>query len=453
MATFTGRKQELDNLHSRIQRNTETITVISQMTSISGLGGIGKTELARQYILDRGNENYDNNVIWINAGSEVSLIESFYRLATEKLKIRMKDINGKEKQIETIVKEVYEYFYKKKCLFVFDNAEKSEYFKKFLPIRCLTLDTGKPYILITSRDREWENGIEVMDLSNLDFKDAITLVKKGLGIPEDETSQDEEIQNLIEKMQMFPLAIQQAIAYIADQRVTENFSINDYLQEYEEKTKDLLDSELFRGIDNEYEKTTFTTWQITVDKISNKQYGQLALKIFNTMALLAPNNIPREMFLPLVKEDKTLKSAVRLLARYSMINGERQQSSLNVHSLVQEVTNIHLENQNLMEQTVHEALTLIPEFPPYPMNEGSSLRQQSLLPHLESLLSHIDKWVAKHPLKEKQTDQDILPLLETMSDGYMDLSVYRRVKQLLQRALSIAEKRFMVETMFALLIQ
>ena len=146
---------------------------------------------------------------------------------------------------------------------------------------------------------------------------------KCLRIPKEDTSQDQEIQKLVETLQMFPLAIQQAVAYIADQRVTGDFGINNYLQEYEEKTKESLDSELFRGIDNEYEKTTFMTSQVTVDKIKiNGQCGQLALKIFYIMALLAPDNIERKILLPLAEGDEgKLKSSVRMLVRYSIVNG------------------------------------------------------------------------------------------------------------------------------------
>ena len=48
--TFTGRNKELHSVHSKLQRSTETTTVVSQMASISGLGGIGKTELALSLI-------------------------------------------------------------------------------------------------------------------------------------------------------------------------------------------------------------------------------------------------------------------------------------------------------------------------------------------------------------------------------------------------------------------
>lgn len=93
----------------------------------------------------------------------------------------------------------------------------------------------KSYVLITSRDREWKREIDVLDLSVLTLEDAMALVRKGLGIPEEDTSQNEEIQKLVEKFQMFPLGIKQAIAYIVDQ--SGHCSVNNYLQQYEEKTK------------------------------------------------------------------------------------------------------------------------------------------------------------------------------------------------------------------------
>ena len=101
-------------------------------------------------------------------------------------------------------------------------------------------------------------------------------------------------------------------------------------------------------------KTTFKTWLITDDKIkSDKQYGLLASRIFDVIALLAPDKIERELLLPLAEGDeKKLKSAVRLLVKYSMVNGEDKQNLLNVHRLVQQVTRLNLEKQNMVEKTL-----------------------------------------------------------------------------------------------------
>ncbi|KAG8236294.1 hypothetical protein J437_LFUL016074 [Ladona fulva] len=355
---FTGRKQELSDLHRKIQRSSGKQTVISQMTSISGLGGIGKTELSRQYIHEHS-KSYDDNVIWINGENEGTLIESFHRLAKDELGIRTKDANGKEKDIKSIVGDVYKYFSKKKSLFVFDNAEKNGYFSKFLPVCCLTPDANKPNVLITSRYREWELGIQVVELNELTLEDAVELVKKGLKIKDE--SEDPEIKKLVKKLQCFPLAIQQAIAYIKHQGVMEEFGISDYLEEYEKRTEILLNSEIFQGIDNDYAKTTLTTWKITLDKIaSDRDYGLLALKILDFIAYFAPEKINRKRFLKVADDNEEhLRSAIRLLINYSIVNGEKKFSVLSIHRLVQEVVRLELKGQGREEKNLKEVLRLI----------------------------------------------------------------------------------------------
>ena len=443
VSLFTGREEELIDLHSKIQRSPKKVTVISQITSISGLGGIGKTELARQYIQEYSKDHY-NNVIWVNAESEVTLIESFTRLAKDKLKIGTKDESGKEKNIKSIVEEVYKFFSNSKSLFIFDNVEKNNNLNEFLPLRDLLPGGNGPYVLITSCNREWEKGIEVINLNELKSEEAIEFVKKGLGI-EDE-SQNKEIKALVEKLQHFPLAIQQAIAYIEDQRVTGEFDIDDYLEEYEKKTKDLLDYQAFKGIDNDYAKTTFTTWKITTDKIaSDKEYGKLALRILNIISYLAPDKISREVFLGLTgSSEEELRSAVRLLIKYSMVNGEQKQNVLSTHKLVQEVTRIVLEEQGKSGEVMKETFKLLRASFPYGGNRLENyLKKRQLLPHLEAFLSHIDNWLKKNPKDKEKIEESYLEnLLIWMSDGYFSLGHPKREKELLERALPILKKHY-----------
>ncbi|XP_058834904.1 uncharacterized protein LOC131692068 [Topomyia yanbarensis] len=359
---FTGRKEELLELHKRLTENAanDRVTVITQMTSISGLGGIGKTELARKYI-HRYSNYYDGNIVWINAENEASLIDSFRRLAQDKLEISLKNVDKEDRNIAVIVDMVYLRFASGKSLFIFDNAEKNDYFIRFLPRRARCPQDKMPYILVTSRIREWERGIEVLELSDLKIKDAIDFVKKGLRIPAHDESQDEEIQKLVETLQLFPLAIQQAIAYIEDQRVMEEeFSIGNYLEKYRQKQMDLLNCDLFVGIDNDYAKTTATTWNITIDTICDKQYGKLAIKILDIIAYLSPENIGRDMFLSLADGDgDILKSSVRLLVKYSMINGQKKQTLLSIHRLVQDVIRLKLKSLEKEEETLRAAMNLL----------------------------------------------------------------------------------------------
>ncbi|MDM8334925.1 hypothetical protein [Wolbachia pipientis] len=50
---------------------------------ISGLGGIGKSELARKYAYKYGKDYY-GNVIWINAKNFEYITNSFFGLAKDK---------------------------------------------------------------------------------------------------------------------------------------------------------------------------------------------------------------------------------------------------------------------------------------------------------------------------------------------------------------------------------
>ncbi|WP_065106796.1 MULTISPECIES: ankyrin repeat domain-containing protein [unclassified Wolbachia] len=357
---FTGRDEELGMLHDSLQRNPKG-AVISYITSISGPGGMGKSQLARKYAC-KYRRYYDGNVIWIDAENFETMKDSFLRLARDnRLGISPKDKYRNDKTIETIVREVFAFFARRRSLFIFDNVQEYKKISKFLPFS-LSPDLNKPHILITSHDQELEKGIDVIKLGELEQRDAIEFVKKGFNILKKDKSQDREIENLVRRLQCFPLAIQQAISYIEDQRIIEKFKISDYLKEYEKKAKKLLKSKIFQGIDNNYTKTTFTAWEVTMDKVrSDEQYGPLASEILDILAYFAPDKIAREIFLNSVSDykKKQLKLAIRLLVRYSMVGGEQNQSVLNVHRLVQKVTELKLQEKGREEEVLRKVLELV----------------------------------------------------------------------------------------------
>ena len=369
--SFTGRKRELEILHKEVQHikreNKHNVTVISQMTSISGLGGIGKSEVARMYARKHCHD-YDGNVIWLNAETNGMLKDSFHRLAKDHLNISTKSIDGQEKDISSIVQEVYKYFSKRKSLFIFDNAEKLRTDKKqdkgidkFLP-NFQTIDDNEPYIIITSRNKNWGKMIKVITLDVLTEEEAVEFIKKELEVSDE--SQEKEIRQLAKTLQYFPLALQQAVAYIkhTDEKlknvVKDKFKIIDYLKRYEQNARKLLNFNFPENSNNCYIKTTLITWEVTLEKMKQKEHGRQALEVLETIAYFAPDNIPTKIFLEIAKWDiEEMGSIVELAAQYSMINLE--QGVINIHRLVQQVIRLMLREQQREKDTLKRAIKLL----------------------------------------------------------------------------------------------
>ncbi|TVS94395.1 tetratricopeptide repeat protein, partial [Wolbachia pipientis] len=298
--------------------------------------------------------------------------------------------------------------------------------------------------MITSRNQKWGD-IEVLTLDI--FKESIDFIRKALDIKDG--SQENEIKNLAETLQHFPLALQQAVAYIKERdialkNVGLRFEISDYLKRYKEEAKKLLDFKFPEDSNDSYTETTFITWRITINKIKdNAEYGQQAKEILDIIAYIASDNIPVEMFLGLERNREKLGDAIQLLKQYSMINSGEEQNLVNIHRLVQQVIRIELEKQG-KNKVVKKTFELLKESFPDDSNKLEDyLKKRELLPHLEAFLSHIDNWLKKNPEDKQKMEKGCLEsLLIWMSDGYHDLGNPRRQKELLEQALSIFKKYY-----------
>lgn len=116
--SFTGRVQELEMIREKLNETHDL--VISQSLSISGLGGIGKTEIAKQFVKQFGETDFYGRVVWIESETDES-IKKCFELFAQKLDIQ----NSTNKSTITLIDETFRYFEGLKVLFVFDNFDKS----------------------------------------------------------------------------------------------------------------------------------------------------------------------------------------------------------------------------------------------------------------------------------------------------------------------------------------
>ncbi|WP_264705704.1 tetratricopeptide repeat protein [Wolbachia endosymbiont (group A) of Ancistrocerus nigricornis] len=444
---FTGRERELEDLHSKMQSSSKRLSLVSRMLCLVGLGGIGKTQLARKYIKKYA-KDYNENVIWINSVSKAKIVESFLELDRDHgLNFSTPATGEKVQPIEIIVKKVFSFFATNKSLFIFDNLDKIEDISCFLPLNIQYSGNSWPHILITSRNRDWAGEMERLELGLMSYQDAVIFVKNGLDI-EDESQ--EKIGILLEKLQYFPLAIQQAISYIRDRRLVDKFGIDDYLNLYVIDKKKLLSYTLLSDINNEYFHTTLVTWKITVDKIKgNQEYGRLALDILHVISYLGSDDIPVELFLSLVEKDNSeLKFSIRMLVASSIVDITKEKSSVSVHRLVQETTRLILEELGKSKEVMKKTFGLLMDFLFDSTGIGEVYgREKQFLKHSEELFFHMGDWLVKESGDKKTLREDYLSLLKLIPNSHPDCCSFARQKQLYEKALPILTQLYGPESL------
>lgn len=139
--TFTGRQHELDAIHEHFTPK-ETTSAVPYV--ITGLGGMGKTQLAVQYA-HRHRHEYD--LVWWFRSEDSTLLGDDLRDLSLRLNLDIKTVA--EQQI--YINFVRGWFQKTdiKWLLIFDNAENPDELEPILP----SGQTG--HILITSRTPHW----------------------------------------------------------------------------------------------------------------------------------------------------------------------------------------------------------------------------------------------------------------------------------------------------------
>ncbi|XP_037042106.1 uncharacterized protein LOC119078615 [Bradysia coprophila] len=351
---FVGRSSELRRLEDALGITPNSSSTPSHIIAVSGLGGIGKTQLVRKFI--KKNRLSYRNVIWINSERNELIIESLKTLARDELNIPLTHEDGREKDFNSVVGQLLNRLSQTKTLFVNDNVDEIESIK-FL----LTTETSgeKPHFIITSRIREWGDGIDVIHLDAWNVSDAIEYVATVLNHPIDS---DNDKLLLVDRLEAFPLALRQATAYIKYQRKEEPvYRIVDYVEKYQ--TQEMLDCKLFqKDALNIYEKTTFTTWRVTIDAIEqDAKYGRLAARILHVIAFFDPDNIQRSVFFVhfTLGNEEHVRAAINLLVNYSMVDCQESKSVLNVHRLVQQVIKLKLQSTHQESLILEDGLMLM----------------------------------------------------------------------------------------------
>ncbi|QYT04784.1 hypothetical protein H0G86_011686 [Trichoderma simmonsii] len=347
---FVGRESILDQLLDMISPNEDEDDC--QRTVISGLGGVGKTQIALEAAFRVRNRYRDCHVFWVPA-INITTFENAYREIGRELKIQT--IENDKTNIKLLVKAALSQS-SDNWLLIIDNADDATLFGKTSEVTSLSdyLPFNlKGSILFTTRNVEVsqkldvrkENVVHLMEMSQAE---ATNMLQKGLN--PHQMSDTQSLESLLEFLTNLPLAIKQASAYM----IKTGMAISQYL-EYCRSSDEHLIKLLSKNFDDRarYETTQnpiTTTWMISFRAISRD--NPPAASYLRFMAFLAEKDIPKRL-LPPASDELDAYEAIGTLKAYGFISERERGDSYDIHRLVRLVM------QNWMAQDEKELQTYI----------------------------------------------------------------------------------------------
>jgi tetratricopeptide (TPR) repeat protein len=371
---FTGRDESLKNLDISIRSQKKCVDKgVSKMTTICGLGGIGKTEIARMYAYSHFR---DGNVVWINSETYFTMLDSFKRLALISLNLKIITVSNNEHEYsKEVLDKVYTYFSGKKTLFIFDNAENSseewnDGITRFLPKQ--RPGVKSPFVLVTSRNTRWSSATIEWDLIHVEAftpKESIEYITSQLANKDEGSA---SITRLSNKLKGLPLALQQAVGYINEKRISsdllgETFGVADYTKVFCSKFEELMNFNPFGNAAKDPSvSVTYVTWRISVNRIvEDDHFGFTALRLLYVSAYFNSENIDTLLFKSLsgFERQSQLVGSIKLLRKYalvSVISGK-----MRIHGLVQTVTRAAISTTSgLQEAALADGIRILAEHMP-----------------------------------------------------------------------------------------
>lgn len=330
---FVGREQELEDLSTRLHQPASTTT--GQIQCISGLGGVGKTQLAIEYAYQHRHE-YDY-ILWTRARSIETLNASYTECATL---FKLPECDAQEQEI--MVKAVKTWFQThQKWLLILDSADEPNVFVPFLP------PTSNGYILLTTRASNLtELGMGIahsLEVTPFTDEQSVRFLLQRANLPgphtpfEKASLQEREVAlQIAHELGNLPLALNQAGAYLAATRT----SLTGYFSLYKRYRSDLLKEQR----DGNYSASVATTWNLSFDEVEKR--NPAAAELLRACAMMAFDVIPEEILTTgarflgselsaMATNAYRLGQAIEVLHSYSLVRRNSREKTLTIHRLVQ----------------------------------------------------------------------------------------------------------------------
>jgi len=424
---FTGREDVLDLLHDRLIATKSTALI--QPQAISGLGGIGKTQIVLEYAYTY-REKY-HVVLWMRANTYETLTLDYVNTAN-KLHLPLQDEQDQNLIIEAVKEWLATHTH---WLLVIDNANDLTSVSRFLPTHYIG------HILLTTRNHSTGKIAQGIEVETMNQEEATLLLLRCSKVlePEEPLTQatDEkrqEAEALVKELGSLPLALDQAGAYIEETDST----LSEYRTLYQTHRKVLLSERGERTEDDHPEPVTIT-WSLSFIQI--ERTNSIAADALRLCAFLDADAIPEDLFtqnissMPstlsvLVGNTYLLKKIMKDLLRFSLIRHNTETKQISIHRLVQAVIKDEMSIQNYRLWAERTIRIIYEAFPSVDVSTWEKCRKY--LPHAQACLLLMEQ--------ENYTFPEAIVLLVDVARYNYDHALYSEAEPLYKRALAICEQ-------------
>ena len=364
---FTGREELLRRLSAQLDSSTPTAVLPE---ALHGMGGVGKTLIAVEYVY-RHLADYD--LVWWIPSEDPALIQSSFVELADRMGLSTSDPSP-QVAVPAVLEELRHPSRDSRWLVVFDNADRPEDLRQFLP-------QGPGHVIVTSRNPRWSSVARALEVDVFERPESVELLQRRC--PELLT---EEADQLAEVLGDLPLALEQAGAWCAET----GMPAPEYLELFERQRAELLQDHA--PID--YPVTVAAAWNVSLDRL--RQDSPQALQLVQLCSCFAPEPIRRNIFrnvrdstIPAelaesLKRPVELARAIREIKRYSLARVDSRNDTVQLHRIVRAVVQDQMapDEQTRMRHIAH--LLLLKADPRLPGIPKHWPLYSSLQPHVRA---------------------------------------------------------------------
>jgi tetratricopeptide (TPR) repeat protein len=375
---FTGRGAILETIARWFFSEIEA----TQTLALSGLAGVGKTQIALEYA-HRYYDHYDA-VLWVKASSKDTFESDMLIIA------RILDLpEMQDKDVQIIVAAVHRWLkQRRKWLLILDEVKDEQLLNGFVP----SVQGGD--VLITTQ-LSAISGIESIEVESMTESEGVQLLLRCARIIPPNSEDDDDLAarypdalTITRLMAGLPLALDQAGAFID----ATSCGLDGYLLRYEKQSAELLKWRV--EAQSADDVSLSVRWLMLISDIESVPF---ALDILRFCAFLNAEDIPEELihtglrfFNPMATPDSPdVPAAIDVLCNYSLLrrSSNKDLSLVSIHRLMQEVLKGRLDKETQRRYAENTVLAVNEAFPEIDFSNWDKCH--IYLPHMRICIQYI----------------------------------------------------------------